>query len=270
MAWPEAERSVTITQLWQRFTTQVGLPILARQQSLLEMLRLGEYEGLLAIGLLLEEQSPRDQRDSYVQLHFKDMLPQNVPVIGERWIVMRPELYRDVAEQPERVTAEEIIAAVEELGNGENPVAGPALYKYVKSMHKHGIDEGSYREAVEISVKENKLGYKEGGQTATKLTVDDPETLTGEFFKATTIKTSKKDGRVIVIRGSIDPARDVAALYKKVLQPLSSQGPSSLTMKLTISAEFDEDPGSGLDAILDEAFDNDTFPTLIREDTKKD
>jgi hypothetical protein len=137
-------------------------------------------------------------------------------------------------------------------------------------MHKHGIDEGSYREAVEISVKENKLGYKEGGQTATKLTVDDPETLTGEFFKATTIKTSKKDGRVIVIRGSIDPARDVAALYKKVLQPLSSQGPSSLTMKLTISAEFDEDPGSGLDAILDEAFDNDTFPTLIREDTKKD
>jgi hypothetical protein len=40
-------------------------------------------------------------------------------------------------------------------------------------------------------------------------------------------------------------------------------------MQLTITAQFDADPGSGLDAALDDAFDNNTFPRLTREDSKK-
>ena len=70
-AWPESEKWVTTAQLWDRFTSQVSLPILANEQVFLEILRQGQYEGLLAIGLLVDAQSPRDQRDSYLHLHFK-------------------------------------------------------------------------------------------------------------------------------------------------------------------------------------------------------
>src|SRR5690606_10932051 len=121
-AWPESEKWVTTAQLWDRFTSQVSLPILANEQVFLETLRQGQYEGLLSIGLLVDAQSPRDQRDSYLHLHFKEMLPPNVPITGERWLIIRPAVYRQIAEQPEQVTPAVIVTAVAELGGGEHPI----------------------------------------------------------------------------------------------------------------------------------------------------
>lgn len=268
-AWPASEKYVTTAQLWERFTTQVGLPILTRDAVLLNMLRQGVYEGLLAIGLLVDAAGPRTERDSYVQLHFKEGLMANVPLIGERWIVMRPEAWREIAEQPERVTAEDILQAVETLRGSQSTVSAKGVYQIVKSKHTHGIDNTSYVEAVQKVLKENQLSYKEDGQTLTQIAVDDPEALAGEFFKDTAVKLPTQDGRTILISGSIDPVKEMGALFKSVIQALRSQNPSSLTMDLTIMAEFNEDPGSGLDASLDDAFDNDAFPRLRKEDSKR-
>lgn len=110
--WPESEKWLTTHALWNRFTTQVGLPILTSERVLLDTLRAGATAGLLAVGQLVEATSPRDQRDSYVDLFFHEPLPPNAPVIGERWLVMRPAAWREIAERPERVTAEEIVNAV--------------------------------------------------------------------------------------------------------------------------------------------------------------
>jgi hypothetical protein len=124
-AWPESERSVTTAQLWQRFTSQVSLPILADQSVLIQVLRQGVRQGMLAIGSLNDAQAPRDQRDSYAGLYFEERMEPNTPVIGERWLVMRPEMYRQIAEQPVQVTLVEVAAAIDELGGGEHPLALP-------------------------------------------------------------------------------------------------------------------------------------------------
>ncbi len=267
-AWPESEKYVTTAQLWERFTTQVGLPILTREGVLLEMLRQGVYEGVLAIGLLVDAAGSRAERDSYVQLHFKEGLMTNVPLIGERWIVMRPEAWGEIAEQPERVTVEDILEAVETLRGSQPSVSAKGVYQIVKTKHPHGIDNVSYVEAVQKVLKENQLSYKEDGQTLSQVAVDDPEALAGEFFKDTTVKLKTQDGRTIVIRGSIDPGKDFASLFQKIVKPLSNQNPTSMGMELTITAQFNEDPGSGLDVILDDAFDHNAFPGLRREDSK--
>lgn len=267
-AWPEAEKYVTTAQLWERFTTQVGLPMLTRDAVLIEMLRQGVYEGLLAVGLLVDAAGDRNERDSYVQLHFKEMPPANTPIRGERWIVMRPQAWREIAEQPERVTTDDIVQAVETLRGNQAAVSAKGVYEIVKSRHPHGVDGASYVEAVQKALKENRLSYKEDGQSVARIDVEDPEALAGEFFKEATVKPPTRDGRTIVVRGSIDPSNELSALFKKVIQPLNSQSPSSFTMELTIRAQFDEDPGGGLDAILDDAFDKDAFPGLRREDSK--
>jgi hypothetical protein len=269
-AWPESEKWVTTAELWRRFTTQVGLPVLTREGVLLETLREAAAAGLLAVGLLLDAASPRDQRDSYVYLYFKEPLPPNTPVVGERWLVMRPDVYRRIAEQPERVTAEEIVSevAVEMLQPGRSAVSIRDVYKRIKDKHRHGIDDASFNEAVQAILKEGRLGYRENGRTVTEIAVDDPEALTGEFFKDVGIAPPRANGRTIVIRGMIEPGKDLAPLFQRIVRPLSSQNPASLMMELTITAQFNEDPGGGLDATLDDAFDNNAFPGLRREDSK--
>jgi hypothetical protein len=264
-AWPEAERSVTTAQLWKRFTSQVGLPILANEKVLIQMLRQGQQEGMLAIGSLIEANAPRDQRDSYVHLYHEEMMEANVPVIGDRWLVMRPQMYREIAEQPEQVTAEEVAAAVEELGGNDHPITVKTVQKVVASEHRNNIDLTSFKRAVTSIVKDQGFNFEKNGVTVT--VPDDPdEMLVGTLTRKKKPKPTPKTGRTIVIRGSLASHNDMGPFFKKILQPIASQNPDELTIKLDILAHFKEDPGSGLDATLDDGFDNDAFPGLQREE----
>lgn len=266
--WPEAEKWVTTTQLWERFTSQVGLPILVKEQALLDTLRQGQYEGLLAIGLLVNAQSPRHQRDSYTQLHFKEVLPQNVPLLGERWVVMRPPVYRQIAEQPEHVTAADVALAIEELGNGEHPVSVKAVHKVVATNHRNNIDEESFRSALVAFMKESGVAYRTGAQESTTLPTALDEVLDGLLVKKTGPAPAVKQGRTIVIQGALQSINEMAPFFKKILQPVASQQPAELSIEVRVSAHFQEDPGSGLDAALDDGFDNGAFPGLTRVDSR--
>jgi hypothetical protein len=264
-AWPESERCVTTAQLWQRFTSQVNLPILANENVLIEMLRQGQQEGVLAIGSLTETQAPRDQRDSYVHLYFKETMEANVPVIGERWLIMRPQMYRKLAEQPELVTPTEIVAAIEDLGGSERPVPVKALQKFVANAHRNNIDLASFRQAVRTVVKEQNFDFSVN-DTRTEVLEEDDQVLIGTLSKKKTASTSSKDGRTIVIEGTLPDHGAMGPFFQKILQPIASQKPDELTIELRVSAHFKEDPGSGLDATLDDGFDNNAFPGLRWEE----
>lgn len=267
-AWPESEKWVTTAQLWERFTSQVSLPILAREQVFLDMLNKGEYEGLLAIGLLVEAQSPRDQRDSYVHLHFKEMLPPNMPLTGERWLVMRPAAYSQIAEQPEQVTTGDILTAIDGLGGGDIPVTLKTVKTVVAANHHNNIDEASFKKAVASVIQDQKFTYRLGGKDSTDLPEDDNQLLNGALVKKKEPDKITKSGRTIVISGDLGSVNAMGPFFKKVLQPIASQNPAELTITLEIRAHFTEDPGSGLDAALDDGFDNNAFPGLTREDSK--
>jgi hypothetical protein len=262
-AWPESERWVTTAQLWQRFTSQVSLPILADERVLIEMLRQGQQEGMLAIGSLTEAQAPRDQRDSYVHLYFEETMEANVPIVGERWLVMRPEMYRQVAEQPEQVTSEEIIEALTALSGNEQRAKVRQIRNYVAKGRK--IYEYSFHQAVTQLVKDRGFSFEVKGVTA--VVPDDTERfLGGTLSKKETAPPPPKAGRTIVIGGKLGSYKDMGAFYQKILQPIASQQPDELTVELHIRAHFEQDPGSGLDATLDDGFDNNAFPGLHRED----
>ena len=262
-AWPESERSVTTAQLWQRFTTQVSLPILANERILIEMLRQGQQEGMLAIGSLTETQTQRDQRDSYLHLYFEEIMEANVPVIGERWLVMRPEMYRQIAEQPEQVTPEEIAIAIQDLGGGDYPVTIKAVQKVVASEHRNDIDLQSFQQATINVLKEQGFSFEVNG-AVTPIPVDIDQLLKGSLRKKEPTPQHSKTGRTIVIQGTLASHNDMGPFFKKILLPIASQQPDELTIELHIHAHFDDDPGSGLDAILDDGFDNDAFPGMTR------
>ena len=262
-AWPESERWVTTAQLWQRFTSQVSLPILANERVLIEMLRQGQQEGMLAIGSLTEAQAPRDQRDSYVHLYFEEMMEANVPVIGERWLVMRPEMYRQIAEQPAQVTSEEITDALTALGGDEQIAQVQLIRNYVAKGRE--IDEGSFHQAVTRVIKEQGVSFEVNGVIAA-VPEDTEQILVGTLSKKKAPPPARKTGRTIVIRGTLASHNDMGPFFKRVLQPIASQQPDELIIELHIRAHFKEDPGSGLDATLDDGFDNDAFPGLRRED----
>jgi hypothetical protein len=92
--------------------------------------------------------------------------------------------------------------------------------------------------------------------------------LAGVLVKGQTPPPTPKSGRTIVIQGTLQSHNDMGPFFKRILQPLASQQPSKLTIKLTVQAHFEEDPGSGLDAALDDGFDNNAFPGLSRKDSK--
>jgi hypothetical protein len=77
-----------------------------------------------------------------------------------------------------------------------------------------------------------------------------------------------KHGRTILIQGALGSINDMGPLFTKILRPLASQQPAELAIELTVRAHFAEDPGSGLDAALDDGFDNNAFPGLSRQDSK--
>ena len=74
-----------------------------------------------------------------------------------------------------------------------------------------------------------------------------------------------KSGRTILIEGTLASHQDMGPFFKNILQPIASQQPDDLTIEIHVRAHFEEDPGSGLDAALDDGFDNDAFPDLRRE-----
>jgi hypothetical protein len=268
-AWPEHESWVTTKELWDRFTSQVSLPILTGEQVLLETLRQAQYEGLLAIGLLAETQSPRDQRDSYIHLHFKETLSPNVPLIGERWLIMRPSVYRQIAKQPVQITQAHILTAIAQLGGGDHPVQVKTVRKIVAAEHNSNIDEASFHQSVTEILQSRQFVYMQGQQKTAELPEDETEALEGTLVKETEPAPQTKSGRTIVIKGDLGSINDMGPFFKKILQPIATQGPSELTISLHIHAHFEDDPGSGLDATLDDGFDNDAFPGLIRVDSKK-
>jgi len=265
-AWPEAEKWVTTAQLWNRFTSQVGLPILANEQVLLSMLNQGQHEGLLAIGSLTDAQAPRDQRDSYQHLYFRETMPPNVPITGERWLVMRPQVYKQIAEQPEQVTPEDIVTAIIALGGDEQPVQVRALHNYVAKGRT--IDAVSFRTSLAELIQGKEYAYQLGDQRITDLPQDDAWSLEGKLIKEKAPPPLPKHGRTIVIQGALESIDDMGPLFTKILRPLASQQPADLAIELTIRAHFEKDPGSGLDAALDDGFDNNAFPGLSRQDSK--
>jgi hypothetical protein len=221
---------------------------------------------LLAIGHLADTQGPRDQRDSYLHLYYRETMPPNVPIIGERWLVMRPEVYRQIAEQPEQITAEEILAAVEALGGDEQPVRVQTLHNYVAKNRK--IDEVSFQQSLTTVVKENRIGLHVNGEKVAEVPQDSEQALAGVLIKGKAPPPTPKSGRTIVIQGALGSMDNMGPFFKKILQPLASQQPAELTIQLDVRAHFEEDPGSGLDAALDDGFDNNAFPGLTRKDSK--
>lgn len=259
-AWPESERSVTTAQLWQRFTSQVGLPILADRSVLLQMLRQGEQQGMLAIGSLNDVQAPRDQRDSYSHIYFEERMEPNTPVIGERWLVMRPEMYRQIAEQPKEVKPKEILDALTALGGDEKTAKVQLIRNYVAKGRK--IDEDSFGQAVTQVVKEQGFSFERDGVAVIP---EDADQMLGSTLTKKKAPSSKpKSGRTIVIQGELGSSDDMGPFFKNILRPIASQKPDALTIEVKIRAHFEEDPGSGLDAALDDGFDNDAFPGLRR------
>jgi len=264
-AWPESEKWVTTAQLWNRFTSQVGLPILASDSPLLDMLKQGQREGLFAIGSLNDAEAEREQRDSYVYLYFQEAnMPPNVPIVGERWLIMRPQVYKQIAEQPEQVTPEEILEGVTALGADE--LKGQVLWNYITKGRK--VDEGSFQQSLVKVIKEQGFGFEVDGAQVAEIPTDSAQVLAGVLVKQQTPPPPPKAGRTIVIQGTLQSHNDMGPFFKKILQPLASQQPSKMTIQLDVHAHFEEDPGSGLDAALDDGFDNDAFPGLSRKDSK--
>lgn len=266
LAWPESEKWVTTAQLWTRFTSQVALPTLVNDQALLEMLRQGQQEGLLAIGSLTDAQAPRDQRDSYAHLYFKETMPLNVPVLGDRWLVLRPEGYNQIAEQPEQVKSEGIVGAIGDIGAGDQPVSVKGIRNYLAKDRK--IDEASFVQAIKTLVQEQQYEYRVDGVVLPDLPEDPEQLFQGTLAKRKGPPPAPAQGRTIEIQGTLGSVNDVGPFYTKLLKPLSTQQPTTLTIEVKVLAHFAKDPGGGLDATLDDGFHGGAFPGLTRKDSK--
>lgn len=271
-AWPESETWVTTAQLWERFTRQVALPMLARQEVLLDTLQQGQRESLLAFGHLHDEASPRDQRDSYLGMYFEDKaLPPNTPAIGERWLVMRPPMYRQIANQPAQVTPVEVAEAIKELANGNQAVKVATLYNYVKGRKHDNMDDPSFHTSLAVAIRESRAAYRADPQGADEKTVprDAEAALNGYVVLPTTTSTPSPSGRVITVKGKLQSLNDLAPLFNKVLKLLHSQNPEEFSIAVDVVARYKDDPGAGFDAALQDGFDPKAFPGLVVRDSKR-
>lgn len=272
-AWPETETWVTTAQLWERFTRQVGLPMLARQQALLDTLQQGQREGFFAIGHLMDESSPRDQRDSYPGLYFEDRaLPPNTPAIGERWLVMKPAMYRQIANQPAQVSPAEVAEAIKDLSDGGQPLKVSALHTYVKGRKHDNMDDASFQASLAVAVRESRAAFRADAQGVDENTLprDAEAALKGYVVLPTAPPPSPKSGRTITVKGKLGSLNDLAPLFKNVLKLLDSQHPEEMTISIDVLARFKEDPGAGFDAALQDGFDPKAFPGLVVRDSKRE
>jgi len=270
-AWPTSQSWITTAQLWERFTRQVALPMLSSRNVLLDTLRLGQLEGLFAIGHLLDEDSPRDQRDSYLGLFCKEALPPNAPEIGQRWLVLRPAMYQQIEAQPAQVSKEEVAAAIQELNGNDQPVSVGAVYKYVKAQKRDSIDDASFHVALATVAKEHGVVFRLDQQGADLQLPESPEhAMQGYVVTRKASPPPPPEGRMITIQGVVGSLSEIASLYKNVLQPLSSQRPTEFTIQMQIKARFDKDPGGAFDAVLEEGFRQSDFPGLMLGDSKRE
>ncbi len=272
-AWPDTESWVTTAQLWERFARQVGLPMLARGQVLLDTLQQGQRESRFAIGHLADESSQRDQRDSYVALYFEDKsLPPNTPEIGERWLLLRPAMYHQIAEQPAQVTPSDVAQAIKELAEPGQLLRASAIYKYVKAGKHEHMDDGSFTASLAEAIKQPSAAYRTDADAVdTKVLPQTLEALLDGFVVVRTAPTPPiaVKGRSVSVKGKLASLSELARLYKNVLNLLDSQHPEELRLSIDASAKFKEDPGAGFDASLADGFDQAEFPGLVLTDSKK-
>lgn len=272
-AWPEQEPWVTTTELWERFTQQVGLPILAAQKVLLDTLALGQREGLFALGHLNEDKAPRDQRDSYLALFFQEKnLPNGVPGLGQRWLVMRKGMYEQVEKQPAQVSPAEVLAVIKELDGGGQAVKVQTVYIFLKASKGGSVDDASFIKSLETCIADKLTDYQTlDHSNSTVIT----QSSTGEIDGYVSIPKSgpgsdwppKTAGRSISLEAHMSTIDAIVPLYKDLLQPIKSGSPVKLTISVTLIAEYIVDPGGGFDATLAEG--EAKHPDVTVTDSKK-
>ncbi len=273
-AWPAGEPWVTTRQLWERFHQQVGLPMLARRQTLLDTLRLGQIEGRFAVGHLYSEELDRAERDSYATLFFRDspVMPGNAPELGHRWLLLRPAMYEQVTSQPSKVRPPEVLKAIVDLAGDEQPVKVAALRAILLDRVKPAqLDDSSLLEAVRVLVRDQRVEFRAEleGPDVPAVPPETDSTWQGFVRIPTTPPLPPTDGRTITISGAI-ALGELAPLYKNILQVISANSPKEFRIKLNISASFDEDPGGAFDANLEDGWkQGKAFPSLTLADSKR-
>jgi len=236
-------------------------------------LQQGQRESRFAIGHLADESSQRDQRDSYVALYFEDKsLPPNTPEIGERWLLLRPAMYHQIAEQPAQVTPSDVAQAIKELAEPGQLLRASAIYKYVKAGKHEHMDDGSFTASLAEAIKQPSAAYRTDADAVdTKVLPQTLEALLDGFVVVRTAPTPPiaVKGRSVSVKGKLASLSELARLYKNVLNLLDSQHPEELRLSIDASAKFKEDPGAGFDASLADGFDQAEFPGLVLTDSKK-
>jgi len=254
--WPRAQLSVTTRELWERFCRQVALPALRDESTLLDTLRVGQQKGLFALGHLTSDDSPRDQRDSYTTLYFKQaaLPPQEPPQIGQRWVLLRPSLYEAITSQPAQVSVDEVRAALRAINGGDRPASVSAVYAYVSKGRAAPVDDRSFHAAVRELVVRQELAYRPEPTGPEQNVPEDPEALRSGWLSVVGEQIATgltgAQGRVITVSATLSTLEQLTTLYKSILQPLHSQHPKTLRLVVNVTAEYETDPGGGLSATL--------------------
>lgn len=270
-AWPEHELWVTTFNLWERFTKQVGLPILAGRQVLLDALRLGQREGLFALGRLNDEKAAPDQRDSYAALYYQEKdMPDGTPGVGDRWLVLRRTMYDQIEHQPAQVSPAEVREVIEKLDGGGQPVRVGAVYEHVKALKGGKLDDESFRKSLDSCISEHGVAYRltRDGPPLGALPVDAADLMRGSVSAGEPPPPGPvvSPGRVIGVRGTLAAVGEFVQLYQNLLRVLGSQNPTRVSIHIDVSAEYASDPGSAFDAALAEG--SGKFPGLTMTDSK--
>ena len=271
-AWPSSEVWVSTAQLWERFTQLVGLPMLAGREVLLDTLMLGQREGRFAIGHLADASLPRDERDSYLSLFFEaSVLPPPVPLVGERWLLLRPTMYKQITSQPAQVTPAEVEEAINALNGEGQPVRVMSIYSYVKKGKRDAIDDESFKSSLARVVSAGPAVYRAALDALdTSAVPESAEALMAGFVVIpTTPPPPPPEGRQVTVTGTLGSLNDLGPLFKSVLLPLASQNPTELTITIRVKARYDRDPGAGLTATLADGFTQEKFPGLTLTDSKE-
>lgn len=267
--WSEAELWVTEDQLWQRFCRQVALPMLASRGVLKETLKAGQRLGIFALGQLADEKADRNQRDSYIGLFLKEEMPYNVPLQGQRWLVMREELYRRLLDSPVPVTPADVRPLVEQFTEQGMPVKVGLLVGLVSQLHGGKVDPASVRTAIAEAVKSQNMVYSLSidGKIPADLPAHVKEDTAGYLVLPTAGPEPPKQGRVIQVSGAITIGQ-LPQLFNNLLKPLNSQNPAEFTINIEATVRYDKDPGSAFDATLKDSFKQEQFPNIKVADSK--
>jgi hypothetical protein len=252
--WPQAQLWATTRELWERFSHSVALPMLANPAVLLDTLRVGQQKGLFALGNLTSDDSPHDQRDSYLTLYYRQAgLPPNEPQIGQRWLVLRPTLYESITSQPTEVTAEEVLEAVQAVNGDGQPARVTAVHAYVAKGRNAQVDDKSFGAAVGQLVGQQRLVYRLDPEGPPHGVPADHEQVKMGWLtlaESAPLPPPPVEGRVITVSGTFTSLLELTTLVKSILQPMTSQKPESLHIAVDVRADYADDPGGGLTATL--------------------